>query len=1214
MFLKRLELHGFKSFAHRTTIEFMPGVTIVVGPNGCGKSNVLDAMRWVLGETSAKSLRGAKMGDVVFRGSASLKPAHFASINLVVNNEPGYLKMDHAEVMVSRRLFSNGDSDYQINKQKARMRDVHELFMDTGLGADGYSIIEQGQIGQMVAAKPTERRDIFEEAAGISRYKARREETLRKLVRTEEDLIRLFDIVSEIERTCNSLYRQAKKAERHRRLTRRLQRLQRRLIVLRHGLLQEKLKGLTTKLEEVRAAYEEANAKLAAAEARRAESTRLLEEYQRKSQELQQERFDLQNAVNREQRRIESAKQTIAAVGERSAMLEREISTSTNRLAILSSTVTALEKELSHTDDKAQRLDALRSEHDRANSELARLRSEIASDRARESKVLQDQRLSESLIERLTTELANHETLMATLKADAEEAAKESTTARVLMDAKRVRYKELKESADQVRAAILLGDQQKTELAGQLDQATRAYNQASSRLQALQELEDSYEGFFRGVQVVMRASQNGKLNGIVGVLTNVLNVPKEYEIAVEVALGGSLQDIITVSEKDAAAAIKLLKDSKEGRATFLPLDLLQSNTRYDHLNAIMKRPGVVGLAKNLITYDKKIEAAVDRRLGNTLVVDRLQTAVGLQREGVRNRYVSIEGELVDPSGVMSGGSHQSRGLLSRSREIKTLRGEVETLDQKRKTISEQLASAKDKLSQDYARAAALQAEGHQEQMAEARAERDYQAAEQRAKERRNSLAAAEARKIQQRLDLGKHEEVLETCAAATGDLQKTLAAKEAALAAADGKFSERAILLGQMSEQVSTGRASLSGLRERVNGLSTKLEEVKRDSASAGTEQSVRETERKQLDHSRASSQEELSAAELLLADVVRQRDVLEARISAMTQENEAGLREAREGLGEVQGLQRDRNTRENALREVEVQATEIKAQADFLRQEAEEEFAETIEEIAAKLNAKAEAEGEAIVSPDGSEEAEVRDDDIDEEDAAIAADPAELRKLVNELRDKISRIGAVNETAIEEYRTQKERLDFLTKQRDDLIAAKDSLTQTIKDLDETTTKLFHDAFTQIRTNFQENFRRLFNGGKGDLLLIEEEGQPEPGIDIFAQPPGKNIGGSITLMSGGEKAMTAIALMLALFQFRPSPVCILDEIDAPLDDVNCQRLCEALKEYAKTTQFLVITHNKITMGLADTIYGITMQEPGISKLVSVKFENIETSGILESAG
>ncbi len=1226
MFLKRLELHGFKSFAHKTAIEFLPGITIVVGPNGCGKSNVLDAIRWVLGETSAKSLRGSKMGDVVFRGSASLKPAHFAQINLLVNNEHHDLRIDHSEVMVSRRLFSNGDSDYLINKQKGRMRDIHELFMDTGLGADNYAIIEQGQISTMVQAKPRERREIFEEAAGISRYKARREETLRKLVRTEEDLLRLFDIVNEVQRACNSLYRQARKAVRFRKAKRRLERLQKRLLVIRRERLAEKLESVEAQLGKARDEFETANSALAAAEAKRAEATRLMEDYQNKSQDLQQQRFDVQQAVNREQRRIESAKQNIAAINERVVLLEREIASSTNRLQILTSTLSALEVDLerergelekatTENEEKARRLESLRRESDDINSQLARLRQEIQTERSKENKVLQDRRSSESLVERLNSELENHGGTMRQLRQEAEEAEQQATEARETVEKHRARLEELKAEAARYRDEISDHSKEKNDLAERLDQLTRQYNQADSRLNALQELEDSYEGFYRGVQVVMKAAQSDRLQGIIGVLTNQLAVPKQYEVAIEVALGASLQDIITVSEKDAQAAIRYLKESKKGRATFLPLDLLDPKVRTDHLRPIWGHNGVVGLAKELVRYDEQIEKAVARRLGNTVIVEELPVAVQLQKEGIRNRYVSLDGELVDPSGVLTGGSHQSRGFLSRTREIRQLRDQVEKLAAERKDLSAQLEQANDRLSHCHARSAEIQAEVHDVQMDEARAEKDLQSAEARLKDRRNALATGEAREVQQRHDLHDHEERITSCDEALVQLQQTITRKEEQMAELENNTPARAQDLETLSEEVSDGRARISGLRERVSALSAKLDEVREESRSANTEQGTRHEEIDRLAHDRAQAEIQVQDAEKLLGELVRESERIDSELSTLKQDNEASLKDAHASMSEVQGLQRDRNVKENALREVESEATNLKAQIDVREEEAQEEFSMSIAELAEALKEEMQPEGETIEAMEGQEEEEA--ENTAEEDAKLFAEDdamtetAEMISRVNELRDKIQRMGAVNETAIEEYKEQKERLDFLTGQRDDLIEAKDSLAETIKNLDETTKRLFDEAYTAIRQNFQEMFRRLFNGGKGDLILVEDENSPEPGIDIYAQPPGKNIGGSIALLSGGEKAMTAIALMLSLFQYKPSPVCILDEIDAPLDDTNCSRLADALKEFSRKTQFLIITHNKITMGLANTIYGVTMQEPGISKVVSVRFDQIEESGLLE---
>lgn len=1230
MFLKRLELHGFKSFAHKTNIELHDGSTVVVGPNGCGKSNVLDAIKWVLGETSAKSLRGTKMGDVVFRGSSSMKAAHFAQVNLVLDNSAGLLKLDQSEVQVTRRLFSNGDSEYLINKQKARMRDIHELFLDTGLGADGYSIIEQGQIGMLVNSKPRDRRELFEEAAGISRYKARREETLRKLVRTEEDLLRLYDIVSEVQRSCNSLYRQAKKAERHRRLTRRLNRLKRHLIVLRHKMLQEKLADLTEKLGKAHDEFEEANAKLALAEAERADATQRIEEFQRQTQELQQERYDVQNAINREQRRADSSRQTIQAIEERRALVEKEMSSSSTRLSILQETIQALEidleRERRELADQTAKLEAknaelasLRSANDSTNSELAKIRRELETERAKENKVLKDRSVAESIIERLVQELDNHEETVQRLRDEAAKAAEDARQARESVENLKTAVTTLRGEHDTLRERIAHSDKARNELSNKLDSLVEQYNKATSRLNALQEVEDSYEGFFRGVQVVMRAAQEGQLKGIHGVLTNMIKVPKDYEVAIEVAFGGSLQDIITASERDAQEAIKYLKETRNGRATFLPLDLLRDNGGPNHVvDKILGKPGVIGLARELVTFDKTIERAVDRRLGSTIVVEQLGAAVALQKQGLRNRYVSLDGQLVDPSGVMTGGSHQSRGFLSRAREIQDKREEVQQLRREVEEARGKLAAARDQQSLDLARAAELQSRLHEDQMAEARAERDLEASERRHKEIRNQLASAEARHLQQRHDLTRHEETLAACDEGLEELQARIVEIEDSYQELEEGTVDRVEKLSDLNEVVSAGRATVGTLNERVSHLSTKLEELRSDVSNWGTDQEARKEEQQELARKRVEAEREVAGAEALLGQLIKQSEEIDARLSALTQDNEAKLKEARESVAVVQGLQRDRNIKENAWRELEVESGSIKGQIDSLRQDALDDFKEEIEDIAQSLSGKEEEDTQTLVSPDGSEdateEAAAEEEDLSPEDEALLSDPKELRREVAEIQDRITRMGSVNETAIDDYRAQKERLDFLTKQRDDLTLAKNQLNETIENLDETTSRLFAEAYEAIRVNFQENFRRLFNGGNGDLLLIEEEGQPEPGIEIFAQPPGKKIGGSLSLMSGGEKAMTAIALMLSLFHFRPSPICILDEIDAPLDDGNCARLVSALAELEKTTQFLVITHNKITMQLSDTIYGVTMQEPGISKLVSVKFKDVDESGLLESTG
>ncbi len=1222
-FLQRLELQGFKSFHHKTTIDFLEGVTVVVGPNGCGKSNVLDGIRWVLGETSAKALRGGKMGDVLFRGSAGHKAAGMAQVTLTCDNAAGTLKTDHHEVQVGRRLFANGDSHYLINKANCRMRDVHDLFMDTGLGSDGYSIIEQGRIGEMVAAKPEQRREIFEEAAGISRYKARREETMRKLVRTEEDLLRLFDHISEVDRNCRSLYRQARKAERFRRLTRRLRRLQKRSLLLRHDALAAQRGEAEARFAAARDAFEAAAAALAQAEAQLAESARRSEDIQREFQELQQQRHERQVQLERERHRIELLEQRRGAAHDRLAAIERESRSAAAREEIVSQTLGTLEADASaiagalgeregELEAGARTLDELRRSLGSRERDIAAVRAELSTLQAKRNALENEARVARALIEKIEAERAAHEQQQRELAAEAARADEEANAQRARVEQLRGELSAAQAERKSLMEEIGAGEKTRDELAERTDRLARELQQTSSRLHALQELEDNYEGYFRGVKEVMVASQKKQLHGIVGVVSNLVEVPGQYDVAMEVALGGDLQDIVTRTVDSAKAAIEFLKRGNFGRATFLPLDFLHSDFGSHGIDAVLGRRGVIGLARNLVKYDAAIEPAVKYLFGNTIVVETLDVAVGLERDGMRQRYVSLQGDIVNPRGVLSGGSHKTRGLLSRARELGELRTAKAEGERRLEALREELRAARDRAGALHARSGELQARIHELQMAEARAERDAQAADVRRREKRNAAAVAEARLLQQRQDAHRHTEGIERANAGLDEI----AALEAA---ARGRLEDGELGLGdartraeRLADATAQLRAEIGAMRERLSAALAKLAERRAERERARHDQAERSR------HAAALSSEiehigiEREECEGQVARLAREREELEQRASAMASANEELARETSRRRSASQGLLRERNERDNALREAELHAIEIRVQIESVEREAADEFAAAIGDIRAELSGDAQEENAELrpLGGEGADEDGEPEPDREELRDEELSDPAEIRGLVVALRQKAEKFGPVNEAAIADYATTRERLDFLTAQRDDLIAAKDALRATIAEIDETTKRLFTEAYETIRKNFIELFRRLFNGGKADLILIESEEQPEPGIEIFAQPPGKNIGGSITLMSGGEKALTAVALMFAMFQFKPSPICILDEVDAPLDDVNVGRFCNAVRDFARETQFLVITHNKLTMSLADSIYGVTMQEPGISKLVSVKFDRIEESGLL----
>ncbi len=1249
MYFKRIEMTGFKSFATKTLVEFEPGNTIIVGPNGCGKSNVLDAVRWVLGEQSAKSLRGGRMGDVIFNGSASLKPLGYAQVTLTVSNEDRRIPLDQSEIQVSRRLFRSGESEYQINKKTCRLRDIVTLFLDTGIGMSAYSILEQGRVDQIINAKPAERREIFEEAAGISKYKTRREEALRKLARTQEDLIRLHDIIREVERSCNSLKRQAQKAARYKRLKERERDLEQRLLVRRSEILSADLKVHGAAHRELEDRLQAMNAQLAQLEARHAQEQEQHQDLQKALHQTQSLHFALRTDLERSIHERDLARERLETARKRLAEIDRETASARDRITVLAATLDKLGEEAKTQEtDLQQRREALaslsrkfeetRRSSDSASLRAGELRGELSGLQQKILEVDNDRRLAMHLIEKLEGEQQVHEALVADLGVQVDEVERKTEVRRAELEAIERDLAERIEQRKTLQAEIEVQQNESSELEGRLDVLTVRHHQVSSRLAALRELEEAFEGYYRGVKEVMQASQNRKLAGIVGVVSSLIGVKKEHEIAIEVALGSQVQDIVTETVEEAKAAIEYLKRSGKGRATFLPLDFLEADVNDGALRALLSRPGVIGFARELVTYDDRLEVVARHLFGSTLVVEHVDVAVDLKRQGHRTRFVTLEGELVHPRGVLTGGSHQSRGLLSRTREIRQLELEVKQVESELTSFRQQLRATNDRLNVARARAAELQQQIHEKELERSSARKDLETLENTLRERRNQLAQAESRQAQQRAERARHEETVEACQKSAKKLSAGVEARKAELDRLEDDIRQRQAEAEELGQNVAERRIDVTARSERLTALNEKLQGLESEIEQAREDQALKTEEHKDLEEELQLQQERISESEGRIAELSRRAEEEEKKSSLQNQEIETLAVSLKNLEGRIQESLRDRNEVDNEVREHQLRLTELKAQLDYIERESQEKFDLDVEAIRGEIRAREQADRvESVVGSD-DEEYEESDEESDEESAEteeenrpVAAvvemgkpslpkeyegqdlsDPGVLRRLLGEVRDKISRLGSVNTTAIEEYEEKRQRFEYLTAQDKDLTEAKTSLETTIEQIDDTCTKLFCDAFENIRQNFQDTFRRLFSGGRADLVLLEpQEGtdELEAGIDILAQPPGKKLQ-SITLMSGGEKAMTAVALMFALFLHKPSPFCILDEIDAPLDDANVSRFCDMLQEFSKTTQFIIITHNKLTMGLANSIYGVTMQEPGVSKVVSVKFEEAVADRLL----
>lgn len=1272
MFFKRIEMTGFKSFATKTLVEFMPGTTVIVGPNGCGKSNVLDSIRWVLGEQSAKSLRGGRMGDIIFNGSASLKALGYAQVSLTINNEQRLLPLDQSEIQITRRLFRTGESEYQLNKVNCRLKDITNLLLDTGIGTSAYSILEQGRVDQIINAKPPERRLIFEEAAGISKYKVRREEALRKLARTQDDLLRLHDIIAEVERSCNSLKRQAQKAARYKRLKERERDLEQRLLVRRAELLSGDYKKFKAIHREMEDKLQGLNARLAGLEAKSSEEQGRQQELQKTLQQGQSLHYALKADLEKSIHERDLARERMESARKRLDEIDRELASARDRATVLTATLEKLTEEANAQEEtlrqKREELAALsrRYEEIRRSSDSASLRSgvlrgEISGLNQKKLQVENDERLAGHLIEKIQGEMETHASLMQDLARDVEDIGQKVESRRAAMQTVEQDLVSLTEQRRSLQAEIDLHKAERNDLQTRLDELTTRHHQVRSRLAALRELEEAFEGYYRGVKEVMVASQGNKLQGIVGVVSSLVGVKKEHEIAIEVALGGSVQDIVTVSVDDAKAAIEYLKRSNRGRATFLPLDFLEADVYDNSLRPLVKRPGVIGFARELVTYEPRIEIVVRHLFGTTLVVEHVDIAIDLKRQGHKTRFVTLDGEVVHPRGVMTGGSHQSRGLLSRVREIRQLEDEAKEVQTALEDIRAKLRATNDRLNVGVARTQELQQQTHEKELERGSVRKDLESLEGRLRERRNQLAQAEARSAQQRVERARHEDTIQKCKEGLVQITAAMETRQTELAQLESEIRQRQSEVEKVGQEVGEHRVDVTARGERLNALREKLQGLEFDLEQAREDQGLKAEERRELQEDIKVQTGRIEEAEGRIGELTGRVEVEERKCSLQNQEIETILVGLKRLDSEVHEAMRDRNEVDNEVREHQLRLTEIKAQLDYIERESQEKFALDVEHIRDEIKAREQADradsafsigdeeeedspaavaakqiAAATPAPVAGEvaqeqgvEGEVANDGAAEATEAAEAgprkpslpkeyidqdltDPSVLRRLLGEVRDKISRLGNVNTTAIEEYEEKRKRFEYLTAQEKDLIEAKTSLETTIEQIDETCTKLFWDAFENIRQNFQDTFRRLFNGGRADLVLLEpQEGSDEleAGIDIVAQPPGKKLQ-SIMLMSGGEKAMTAVGLMFALFLHKPSPFCVLDEIDAPLDDANVGRFCDMLREFQKTTQFIVITHNKMTMSLADSIYGVTMQEPGVSKVVSVKFEEAAADRLL----
>ena len=1190
MFIKSLEIHGFKTFAEKTEIQLNGGITGVVGPNGCGKSNIADALMWVLGESNVRNLRGQKATDVIFNGSDKKRPLGMAEVSLTLDNSCGTLPVSFNEVTVTRRAYRSGEGEFFINKSRCRLKDIYELFLGTGIGREAYSFVTQGEIDAILSAKPEDRRELIEEAAGIRKYRYRREEALRKLDKTQGNLHRVCDIMSEISGQLEPLAEQAEQAKRYDELTARLNEIE-------IGMLIRDLRKFTESLEETRKSKEGSAERIqklddliAQAEAdkeRQSEKLRKLEEDVDSARRVQAnlaanvQRLDSKAALLDE--RLKSAQSEITRTDDEITTLQSRLEETKLRIAQLEvdeqACAEAAQRAKADVDIKTSSLaeldrlfeDAARSVNDQKASYL-----ELAKELAAKRNALQN---ATTRVTQLRAALEKHDAEVAGFESQRQEALKvgEDAAAQV---------KTLEASVQELAAEISRASEQRKAIEAEFADLNRRHSDLTreiaakaSRLDALREMAESHEGFFEGVRGVMAASKSGKLAGQFAVIADVISVPRGYEVAIEIALGANLQDIIADTVDQAKGAIAFLKQNQAGRATFLPLDGMREPDR-EVRGRMDKRSGALGIASELISYDAKYHPAIVSLLQRTVVAETIDHAVALSRELTGwNKIVTLEGELIVPSGAITGGARKSRGpgLLVRKQEIDALTEEIKRLDidassfQKRAKDAEQslselvLAVAKTEKALSEARIA------HAEQSKRA----DFAAREvERFGKQLQSLAverdeselllkdeSASANQLQQFLQtVGRENEDLdEKVAGAEEDIE----ALQQRRSAAREELMRLRVEMAASVERATALRNNLNDSRRALDQMSVDLLTRKSQVTGASTDAESLVNERATVESERARQQELLTAAETSLRTITIERtselavgSVIDTRLKETSTE---------------------RNRLSQETHDADVREARLEVQVTLSAERLQEEYGISQEQ-----------------AMDWPDEIEV--------ERGTSTEVARLRREIKEM-------GQVNIGAVQEYDRIKERWDFLTAQRADLEEARDQVNAAIREIDINTRDMFMDTFNAVAANFDLMFKRLFGGGKTELTLTDPNDLLETGIDVTVQPPGKKLQ-DMALLSGGERALTAGAFIFALLLAKPSPFVLMDEVDAPLDESNVERFVDVLKDFAKDSQFIVVTHNRATMEAADTLYGVTMQEPGISKIISVKLAS-EDSRVAE---
>ncbi|WP_102346972.1 chromosome segregation protein SMC [Bacillus sp. Marseille-P3661] len=1177
MYLKRLDIVGFKSFAERISVDFVQGVTAVVGPNGSGKSNITDAIRWVLGEQSVKSLRGSKMEDIIFAGSDSRKSLNIAEVTLTLENEDQFLPVDYHEVSVTRRVFRSGDSEFLINKQPCRLKDIVDLFMDSGLGREAFSIISQGKVEEILSSKAEDRRSIFEEAAGVLKYKTRKKKAESKLLETQENLNRVEDILYEIEGQIEPLKIQSSIAKDYLEKKEQLEKTEVALTVYEIENLHQKWESLLKQFEEHKDVEIKMSSKIQVQEAEMealSENIKVLDDSITELQDVllisskELEKLEGQKEVLKERKK--NATQNRSQLERNISELKEKILLYENQITHQAESLSTYKKELVNVQqkltDREKQLSAVNLDVD---SEIENLKSEYIELLNKQASFKNERSYLEDQIKQLQTKklkLDSDNEKYIVLRREIEE---QKNNLQQKLEEKQA---EVQETLKKYKQIELETDKKRDEYhkkETQLYQAYQYLQKFKSRKEMLEEMQDEYSGFFQGVKEVLKA----KLPGVEGAIAEIVQVDKRYETAIETALGGAMQHIVVDNEQNARQAIQFLKQNRHGRATFLPLTVIKGKSLPPTQRSMLENhPAYIGVASSLVKYDHKYEDVIQNILGAVVITEDLKGANEIARIlNHRYRIVTLEGDVVNPGGSMTGGSikQKTTSLFTRQRELEDLNAKLPDMERKTESFEVQVKDLKEKIQNNEKNLSELKEIGEKLRIEEQDIRGDLREIEVQVKNANERLSIYDL-EIQ-----GLNDEQNATKNKLT-ETEKKL-----------DRYAELTIKLDQQINELNEQKKSHQSSKET---LQNELTELKVVAAEKG--QLVKGEQEKQ-NRLQAEYDELKTRLEDLTFDLrflndemttnVTGEDVLEDTITQKSREKE-------KTLALISSRREDRLQQQLKMDDLSRENKELKRQHKQMLDATKDEEVK-INRLDVELeNHLSHLREEYMLSFEAAKEK-----------YPLTIDANDAIRKVKLIKMEIEELGTVNLGAIDEYDRISERYHFLTEQRDDLTEAKNTLHQVIQEMDEEMIKRFEDSFYSIKAEFEQTFKKLFGGGRADLVLTDPRDILNTGVDIVAQPPGKKLQ-NLGLLSGGERALTAIALLFAILRVRPVPFCVLDEVEAALDDANVTRFATFLKQFSKDTQFIVITHRKGTMEEADVLYGVTMQESGVSKLVSVRLE------------